>query len=107
MTIVEGDKGSELVTSGVVDLFTSQTALKYYATYVYFQNVAASDSFEITIFVNDPQTSTERIYDQFTISGNISADAVFIPFLPTDSYRVTAQKITGTDRALTWVRYEN
>jgi len=107
MTLTEGDKGSELVTSSVVNLFVSQIGLKYYATYVYFQNIAASDSFKIIIFVNDPESATERIYDQFTISDDISADAVFIPFLPTDSYRVTAQKITGTDRSLTWVRYEN
>ena len=88
-------------------LFTSQTTLKHYSTLINFHNLASGDSIEITIHTNDPQDITERIYDKFTVKGTQANPAVLIPFIPSDSFRIQAQKLTGVDREITWVRYES
>ena len=106
MALSEAGIGAPTIGVGVTDLFASQTVLQHYATYIFFNNLTLGDSFEITIYVNDPNPSAiERIYDQFTVTDAQGSPGTFIPFLPTNSYRVTAQKITGTDRVLDWVRY--
>jgi len=107
MGLEEGAKGALTVTAIITNLFPSQTTLKHYSTEINFQNLALGDSIEITIIIHDPQTPTERIYDKFTVKDVQTKPAVFIPFIPTDSYRIQAQKLTGVDRSITWVRYES
>jgi len=107
MGLEEGAKGALTVTAVIANLFASQTTLKHYSTWIFFHNLVSGDSIEITIHVNDPQDVTERIYDKFTVADAQSEPGVFIPFLPTDSFRIEAQKLTGIDREITWVRYES
>ena len=107
MGLEEGAKGALTVGVVIADLFASQTTLKHYSTWINFHNLLVGDSIEITVHVNDPQIATERVYTQFTVKDVQTKPAVFVPFLPTDSYRIEAQKLTGTDREITWVRYES
>lgn len=109
MGLEEGGKGTPTIGTSVADLFASQTILKHYSTWIFFNNLQTGDSFEIVIYVNDPNaTAAERIYDRFTVNGSqTNKPATFIPFIPTDSYRITAQKLAGTDREIRWVRYES
>ena len=106
MALSETAKGTPTITSGLVDLFISQTTQQHYSTWVFFHNLTSGDSFEITVFVNDPNpTTAERVYFQVIVNGTQTAPATFIPFVPTNSYRITAQKLTGTDRIIDWVLY--
>lgn len=107
MVLTEGATGALAVTGSVANLFSSQTTLQHYATWIFFFNLTAGDSIEITIYVEDAQASTERIYDQFIVSGVQDKPSVFIPFVPTESYRVEAETISGTNRTINWVRYES
>lgn len=95
--------GSETVGT-ITDLFPSQTTLQTYATMIFFHNLTLGDSIEITIYVNDLEDSVERIFDQFLVSDAQPDAGTYIPPLPTDSYRITAEKISGTDREITWTR---
>ena len=105
MALTEAAKGTPTV-GALADLVPTQTVLQHYATWIFFQNLTITEEYEIVVYVNDPNpTTAERIYDTFTVSGAQSDPAVFIPFIPTDSYRVTAEKISGTDRVIDWVLY--
>jgi len=108
MGLIEGGKGTPIITGSTADLFVPQTVLKHYSTWIFFNNLQNGDSFEIVIFVNDPNiAASERIYDRFTVNDSqANKPGVFIPYITTDSYRITAQKLFGTDRELRWVRYE-
>ena len=90
----------------LVNLFFSETTLKTYATMIFFHNLTLGDSIEITIYVNDLEDLTERIYDQFLVSDAQTNPGTYIPPLPTNSYRITAEKKSGTDREITWTRSE-
>ena len=107
MALTEGAKGAQLMTGSAANLFSSVTTIAHYAMYIFTDALQSGDILRIIIYVNDPQDSTERIYDQFDVSGVQSKPAVFIPFLPTDSYRVTAHQTAGTNRTISWVRYES
>jgi len=90
----------------IANLFSSLTVLKTYATMINFQNLQLGDSIEITIYINDLEDATERIFDQFTVFDVQNDPSTYIPPIPTDSYRITAEKISGTDREITWTRQE-
>ena len=104
IVLFETAKGTPTIGT-LVNLFVSQTTLQHYSTYINFNNLTSGDSFQITIYINDPNTPAERIYDQFTVTNAQSEPSIFTPFLPTDSYRVTAEKLTGTDSIIDWVLY--
>jgi len=107
MALTEGFKQALLMDGSVQNLIASTIGLNYYSAWIFFHALLAGDSIQITVYVNDPQSSTERIYDQFTVSGLQAKPAVFIPNLPTDSFRVTAQQTAGTNRTINVVRYDN
>ncbi len=110
MVLTEGLKGSLLMDGTVQNIIPTVTGLKYYSGYIFTHNLVTGDSITFTIYVNDPQSSTERIYDQFTVSGAQTKPATFLVNVPTDSYRVTAEQTTsgaGGFKTLTFVRYDS
>lgn len=88
------------------NMFASQTTLKYYSTYVFLHNMASGDTITIKVYVQDKDATTERVYESRTVSDAQTKPAVFVPFLPTSSYRVTCQQTAGTNRVINWARYE-
>lgn len=98
--------GTILMDGTEQNLFASQTTLQHYATWIFFHNLLANDSIEIRVYVNDQQSALERVYDFLEIPGPVDDPAVFFPFVPTNSYRVTAKQIAGTNRTITWQRLE-
>lgn len=107
MVLTEGSKGALLMDGTVQNIIPTVTVLAYYSAWLYVHNMLAGDVIQFTIYVNDPQSGTERIYDQFTVSGAQTNVAVFIPNVPTDSFRVTAQQTAGTNRTINFVRYDS
>jgi len=107
MVLAEGDKGALLMDGSVQNIIPTVAVLAYYSAYLFVHNMASGDTITFTIYVNDPQSSTERIYDQFTVSGAQAKDGIFIPNVPTDSFRVTAEQTAGTNRTINWVRYDS
>lgn len=88
------------------NLFASQTTLQHYATWIFFDALLAGDIIRVKVYVNDEQDSVERVYDKYDVPGPVDDPAVFNPFVPTDSYRVTCEQIAGTNRTISWQRLE-
>ena len=107
MALTEGFKQALAMDGSVQNIIPTVAVLAYYSAYLYVHNMASGDTIEFTIYVNDPQSSTERIYDQFIVSGAQTKVAIFIPNLPTDSFRVTAEQTAGTNRTINVVRYDS
>ena len=110
MVLTEGTKGALLMDGTVQNIIASATGLKYYSAWLFVNALVSGDSITFTIYANDPQASTEKIYDQFTVSGAQTKTAVFIPNIPTDSFRVTAQQTSdgaGGKKTINYVRYDS
>ena len=107
MVLSEGFKQALLMDGSVQNIIPTVAVLAYYSAWLFVQNMQSGDVIEFTIYVNDPQSSTERIYDQFTVSGAQAKDGIFIPNVPTDSFRVTAEQTSGTNRIINVVRYDS
>jgi len=107
MVLLEGANGSQLMTGSAANLFSSVLALAHYATWIFTNTLQAGDTLHIIVYTNDVNGAAERIYDEFDVVGAQTKPGVFIPFVPTNSYRITAHQTTGTNRTITWVRYES
>ena len=88
------------------NLFASQTTLQHYATWVFTNLMAAGDTIVLRVFVKDEQGAVERKYDEITVTGAQDPPAIFFPFVPTDSYRVTVERTAGTVASINWAREE-
>jgi hypothetical protein len=89
------------------NLFSSQTTLKHYAMWAFLHTLGAGDTVIIRVYANDPQSSTERLYDEATYSGTQSSPAVYIPYIQTNSFRVTVERTAGTVSTINFARIES
>ncbi len=98
--------GNITTTTGEQNLFDI-TALKHYATWVYLDNLLNGDSVQIRVFIQDPNDGSQmKKYLDVLISDAQSIPAFYIPWVPTEQYRVSIQRITGADKVITWCRKE-
>jgi len=98
--------GSILTDGTEQDLFEI-TALSHYATWVFLDNLQAGDSVQVRAYIQDPNDSaTMKRYIDVLISDAQSLPGFYIPWVPTQQYRVSVQRIGGTDRTVTWCRKE-
>lgn len=100
------DSGNVTMNGTEQNMFASQTDLKYYSSYVFLHNMASGDTIRIRVYVKDVDDAVERVYEDQTASDAQTVPAIFIPFLPTSSYRVTCQQTAGTNRVVNWAKYE-
>jgi len=110
MPLTEGDKGPLLLDGTIQDLIATVTGLKYYSGHVFLDNLVSGDSIEFVIYIYDPVSATQKIYDKFTVSGLQTTPTTFIPNLPTEQFRVTAQQTAsgvGGYKTINFVRYDS
>ncbi len=99
--------GSLTSSAAEQDLFSVTTGgPKHFATWIFTQNMLATHTIQIRVYVRDENSPSEQKYIDTEISGAQTDDAFFIPFVPSDQYRVTLQRTAGTDVAYPWVRAE-
>jgi len=98
--------GSQAVTTAETFLFVAQTTPATYFCYVHTNAMAAGDVYIIRTIVQDANASVTRVLYEDTIkfSDIDGQPTYYIPPIPTQSFRVSIQKITGTDRTFTWQR---
>jgi len=82
------------------------TANEHYASFIFTQNMTASETIIIRIYVLDSNTATMRLYEEQSISGVQADPAYFVPFVPAQEYKVTIQRTAGSDKSYTWLRTE-
>ena len=98
--------GSQAVTDAEVELFAAQTDEKTYWCKVFCNDMMAGDTYIIRTYVQDENASTTRVLyeDEVTFSDIEDQPTYYIPPVPTNSFRVTMEKLSGTDRTFTWRR---
>lgn len=98
--------GNITTNAGVTNLFDI-TALRHFATWIYLDNLIGGDSVQIRVEIQDPNdASSMKRYIDVLISDAQANPAFYIPWVPTQQYRVSIQRITGTDKVITWCRKE-
>jgi hypothetical protein len=94
-------------TDGSEQTLFDITSDAHFATWIFAHNMQAGDSIVIKVYVYDDNAATYRVYETQTLSGVQSlGTATFSPFVPTRRYKVSIQRIAGTDRAYTWMRIQ-
>lgn len=106
MVLTFDEDGSTSVDSSETFLFVAQTDTETYFCYIFCHNMAAGDVYRIRTYVKDENASTTRVvYNDLVKFKKIEDKPVYyIAPLPTNSFRVSIQKIEGVDRTFTWVR---
>lgn len=93
-----------ITTSASEQTIFDVTADRYYATWIFTQNMTASETFVVKVYVKDQNAGLMRQYDSFTLTGDQPSDSFYIPYITTKEYKVTIQRTGGSDRAVTWLR---
>ena len=97
---------SELLMDGTEqDLFVKQTGIRQYETHIFFDELAAGDEILIRIYLDDKFNDAEKKYDTIPIAGLQINPAFVANWLPSSTYRVSCQQITGTFRTISWERW--
>ncbi len=100
LTSVDND---ELLMNGTEqNLFSSQVALKHYQTNVFFDELVGGDEILVRVYIEDKFAALEKRYRTEIVRGLQDNPARLANWLPTGSYRVTAQQIAGVNKTITW-----
>lgn len=98
------DEGATLVNSSVTPLFVTKTDTdKSFSSWINLDVMESGDEYEMICLVQAPNegASTANYFTR-TFIGVQSDPNYFIPWLPTDSFGITMQKISGVDRTFNW-----
>ena len=96
--------GSVLTDGTEQDLFDI-TALQHYATLVFLDDLETGDSIQVRVYIQDPADSAAmKKYIDVLVTDAQSNPAFYIPWTPTEQYRVSIQRVNGGDHTVTWCR---
>ena len=100
--------GSVLVTSSETDLFSIVVGDKSYGCRIYLDPITTGDSFIFRQYVGDAGGTFTRKGKPVIQDGPPNPEDQYLYYAPefAHRYKVTAQKLTGTDRTLKWERAE-
>lgn len=110
MALSEGFKQELLMDGAVQNIIPTVATLNYYSGYAFLDNLVDGDVIEFVIYVFDPEAATQKVYDAFTVRGVQTGPATFIPNIPTEEFRVTAEQTAsgaGGFKNVNVVRYDN
>lgn len=111
MAISEAISGSETVTTTEWSLATdtsydtgdAQTADGIYQVFLDLSALLVGDQFQVRVYEKVLSSSTQRIVEEWTINGPLSAPIWVSPTLILlHGWDITIDKIAGTDRAIDW-----
>ena len=103
LSFVDGNVTTDGTEQNLFDI----TADNHFATWIFTHNMASGDSVTIKVYVYDNNATTLRLYESVTLTDAQSIPAMFIPFIPTKEYKVSIQRVAGTDRNYTWQRMQS
>lgn len=85
----------------------------HYAAWLHLDNMASGDQIIIRVYKWDGNNSVYSLYEKKTISysdlvgqENEDQTAVFMPFIPSERYKVTLEQSAGTLREFSWEMYQ-
>lgn len=97
--------GSLLMNGTEQDLFASQVGLKHYSTKVFFDELDNGDEILIRVFDLDEDAATEKKYRTTIVRGIQDNPEILVNWMPSSSYRITCEQISGTNRTITFALY--
>ena len=97
--------GNITTTSSEQNIF-DVTGEAHYSFYIFCDAMVAGDKIQIKIYVYDSEDTTYRVIETIPLEGAQPDPAYFYSFLPNQQYKVTIQRILGTDRNYSWQRHE-
>lgn len=111
MALNEGFKQGLLMDGEVQNIIPTVAALNYYSGWAFLHNLVDGDVIEFVIYVYDPESAVQRVYDRFTVRGvQIRPSSFAPPNVPTAEFRVTAEQTAsgaGGFKTVNVVRYDN
>lgn len=103
LELVDND---ELLMNGTEqELFPSQTGLKHYSTKIFFDELEAGDEITVRVYDLDEFAVTEKKYRTEHVEGAQINPELLFNWIPSSSYRITCQQITGSNKTITWALY--
>jgi len=87
------------------DLFPPQLGLKHYSTKIFFDELAAGDEIIITVFDLDENAAIEKAYRTFPVEGPQTSPMQLVNWIPSSSYRVSCQQVSGSNKTITFALY--
>lgn len=105
MALELADSNELLMDGNEQDLFVKQIGLKQYETHIFFDELQAGDEILIRVYLDDEFDNQERRYITVPVEGLQTNPALVVNWLPSSTYRVSCEQITGTNRTISWSRY--
>ena len=109
MAISEAYSGSETVSTTEHSLTTdtagpdADTTDGIYQVFIDFNALVAGDQYQVRVYEKVLSSSTQRIVDEWTINGPLSAPVWVSPCLILiHGWDITIDKIAGADAAIDW-----
>lgn len=104
--IITESHGVQSTTSSEANLFELTTGTKYYETFINLKNMTASETFVIRTYIWDEQLAEYMSIDKQTKSNVQDPVAMMIDMRCGTRYKVTIQRTAGSDKSVTWIRFE-
>lgn len=83
---------------------------KYFTTHVYMHNLTATETIQFFVYLYDANASTYRLAwgpaDGLEFTGVQDPAAHYLPTVVSKQFKVSMKMTAGTDKAITWYRYE-
>jgi hypothetical protein len=107
MALAEFD-GTLTTTSSEQSLFDITTGgPKYFTSILYLHNMTATETLRVRVYVYDTNGAAYRTLVDETITGAQDPPAYYMPTVLSSQYKVTVLMSAGTNRAITWKRFEH
>jgi len=106
--VLEIISADSLIMNGVEqELFSSQTELAHYSIKVFLDELVSGDEVLLRVYDKDEEAGVEKKYRTTEIQGFQVNPETLINWIPSSSYRVTIQQITGPNKTITWALYKS
>jgi hypothetical protein len=92
-------------TASEVDLFDITVAGSH-AFKIFLNNMVAGDKIRIRVYDWDDEGSTYRLQDEMIHENAQTLVSWVTPFVASQRYKVSLQRLAGTDRDYNWCRIE-
>jgi len=87
------------------NLFESQVGLKHYSTKIFFDELTNGDEILIRVFDLDEDAALEKKYRTFPVEGPQTNPVFIVNWIPSSSYKVSCEQISGTNKTITFALY--
>jgi len=105
MALILDISGSLLMNGTEQPLFASQVGLKHYSTKIFFDALLAGDEIMIRVYDLDEDAAVEKKYRTTIVRGVQENPEILVNWMPSSSYRVTCEQVSGSNKTITFALY--